>query len=102
MIQSGEDLSFLAEAAQNEVGIHAALHEFDRRALVEFVVGARSFVDRAHAAASDLALDAIRAETPSEHRIFFFNKRLEHAELGIAVERLIQKFARAVVLQEKR
>ena len=59
MIERGEYLSFFAEATQDEIRIHAALHELDGRALAELIIGARGFVDRAHAAASDFALDLI-------------------------------------------
>ena len=69
MIEGGENLALVAKASQDEVGIHAALDQLDGGALVEFVVDANRFVDRAHAAASNLALDAIGAEAPADHRI---------------------------------
>src|SRR5215213_5195456 len=40
VVQSGEYLSFFAEAAQDEVCVHAAFDEFDGGSLVELVIGA--------------------------------------------------------------
>ena len=85
MVQSGEDLSLFTEATQDEVRVHPAFDELDGRSLVEFVVCARGFVNGAHAAASNLPLDTIGAETSPNHRVFVFDKRLEHAHFGIAV-----------------
>src|SRR5215203_5906170 len=85
MIECREYLSLFTKTAQDEVGIHTALHQFYCGSFIELVVGARGFVDGAHAAASNLSLDSIRAETTSEHRIFFFNKRLERAHLSVSV-----------------
>ncbi|MNC97372.1 hypothetical protein D3C83_150130 [compost metagenome] len=77
MIECGEYLSFFAKATEDKIGVHAALHQFDCGTLVKFVIRARSFVDGAHAAASDLSFNAIRTETPPEHRVFLIDKRLE-------------------------
>ena len=60
------------------------------------------FVDRAHAAASDLALDAIGAEAAPDQRILFFDERLEHAQLSVAVDGFFEQFAGAVVLRQQR
>jgi hypothetical protein len=101
VIECGEDLSFLAEAAQDEIGVHAAFDELDGGALVELVIDADCFVHCAHAAASDLAFDAIRAETAPEHRVFLVYKRVEQTVVGVAVERMVEHVARAVVLGEE-
>src|SRR5690348_10865860 len=90
MIEGGEYLSFFAETTQDEISIHAALHQFDGGALVELVVGARRFVHSAHAAASDFSFNSIRAEAAPDHRIFIFDKRLQHAHLSIAVDGLVE------------
>src|SRR3954471_24890346 len=102
MIESGEYLAFFAEATQDEVCIHAALHELDCGAFVELVVGAYGFVDRAHTAATDLTLDSIRTKTTADHRVFILDERFEYAHLGIAVNRFFQKFSSTVVLRKQR
>ena len=71
MIQCGQYLAFLAEATQDKIGIHAALDQFDCRPLVELIVGAYGFIDRAHSTASNLTHDPIGAQTTTNHRIFF-------------------------------
>src|SRR5215217_7642256 len=86
MIESCEYLAFFAEATEDEISVHAALHQLDGGTFVELVVGARGFVNRAHAAASDFSFDSIRAQTAAEHRILIFNKRLERAHLGIPID----------------
>src|SRR5437868_2800919 len=101
MIECGEDLSFFAKASEDEVGVHPTLDEFYRGSFVEFIVGARRFVDRAHAASSNLSLNPIRAETASDHGIFVFDKRLERAELSVSVNRVVEQFAGAVVLRQE-
>ena len=78
------------------------LTSFIAARLVELVVGARCFINRAHAAASDLSLDSIRAETAPEHRILLFDERLEHVQLSISVDRFVQKFSGTVVLRQQR
>ncbi len=77
VIEGGENLSFFAEAAQDEVSVHPAFDEFDGGAFIELVIGAQGFVDCAHAAASDLSFDSIRPEPASEQGIFFFDERFE-------------------------
>jgi hypothetical protein len=55
MLERREDAALEMEAAQDLVGIHAALHELQRHPLVELAVGAFREVDGAHAAAAELA-----------------------------------------------
>src|SRR5688500_12192999 len=62
MIQSGQNLALGAKTAQDEVRIHAALDQFDRDALVELLVNADRFINSAHTAAANLALDTIGAK----------------------------------------
>src|SRR5215510_10856375 len=82
MIESCEYLAFFTEAAEDEIGVHAALHQFDGGAFVELVVGARCFVNRAHAAASDFSFNPIGAKSTPDHRILFVNKRLERTQFS--------------------
>ncbi len=98
VIECGEDLSFFAEATQDEIRVHSAFDQFNGCAFVKFVVCAHSFVDSAHTAASDLSLDSIGAETASEHRVFLIDKRLEDALVGLSVNGLVEEIAGAVVL----
>jgi hypothetical protein len=71
MIQPRQNLPFLAKATQDEICVHAALDQLDGHALAEFFVGARRFINCAHAAATDLAHDAIRSDAPADHWIDF-------------------------------
>ena len=59
MIEAGEDLPLVPEAADDRVGVHAALEHLERHALLKRVVAAHGQVDRAHAAAPQLPDEAI-------------------------------------------
>src|SRR5436190_14956261 len=89
VIESGEYLSFFAEATEDKVSIHTALDELDRRPFIEFVIGTRGFVHSAHATSTDLTFDTIGTETPPEHGVFVVHKRLQHSQFGICVQRLV-------------
>ena len=71
MLEGGEDLPLVAEAAQDLVGVHAALDDLERDALLELLVRALGQIDHAHAAAADLLDDAVRpdAHAGSERRV---------------------------------
>src|SRR5665213_1795019 len=62
VIQICEDLALVAEAAQDFLGVHAALDDFEGDLLDVFLVVAEGEIDGAHAAAAYLADDAIGAE----------------------------------------
>ena len=92
MFQGGEYLTFVAEPLQNEVFVQAALNQLNSDAMLELAIGAPGFVHRAHPAASDLPLDAVRPDVTAYHRFFivafgrlglkeicFFGQRLFHA-----------------------
>ena len=63
MLQACENLPFVAEPADDRLGVHAAAQDLHRDALLILVVAAHRQVDRAHAAAAELAHQAIRADT---------------------------------------
>ena len=68
MIEAGEDLLFVPEAAQasaSRVQCRAG-HDLDRDVLVVLAVGASRQVDGAHAAASDLAHHFVGAEPAAD------------------------------------
>src|SRR5690349_20875805 len=69
VIERREDLSFLAKTTEDEIGVHPALDQFYCRSFVELIICAGCFIDRAHAAASDLSLDSIRSQPAANHRI---------------------------------
>src|SRR5436190_11895080 len=86
MIQRGENLALFAKASQNKVGIHPPLDQLDGYPLMEFLIDTYGFVDSAHAATSNLTLDAVSTEPPADHRIDFFGgKRLERMHSCLAV-----------------
>src|SRR3982751_6462650 len=62
MIEAGQNLALGAEAGEDAIGVHAALHQFDSNLLLILVVGANGEIDSAHAASAYLADDAIRTE----------------------------------------
>ena len=62
MLEPGEDLALVSKALQHGVAIHAALDEFDGGAHRELRIVALAKKDGAHAAATQLAHDAIRAD----------------------------------------
>ncbi len=62
MLQGGEDLALVAEAAQDLVGVHATLDQLDGDPLLELLVRAVGQVDGAHAASADLLEYPVRAQ----------------------------------------
>ena len=62
VVQGGEYLALISEAAQHLLRVHATLDELDGDALFIGVVGAARQVDRAHAATSELADDPVGAD----------------------------------------
>ena len=106
MIERGQNLALVAKAPQDKVGIHAALDQLDRNALVEFLVDAQRFVDRAHAAAADLALNSISAQAAPDHRIVIVGfgkclKRTQSVQFRFSVERLFEEVPGALVLRQQ-
>ena len=68
MIQRGQDLTFVAEAADDQVGVHAAPDHLDRDRVLE-IVGAPRQIDGTHAAAADQPFDVVMAELGTDVRI---------------------------------
>ena len=69
MIEAGQDLALMAEAADQFRRLHAILHQLEGRLLLKLVVGANRQVDHAHAAAADLVHHPPCAETRAHHRV---------------------------------
>jgi hypothetical protein len=69
VIERGQDLPLVPEAADDRLGVHAAADRLDRRLSLEGIVGAPRQVDRAHSPASDRSFDQIRAEALADIRI---------------------------------
>ena len=65
MFELGEDLPLAAKAPQQIFVAERRRDDFDRHLLVEGVIGAGGEIDRAHAAASNLPDDLIRAKPPA-------------------------------------
>ena len=57
VLERGEDLPLGAKRASMQLGVQPRRHDLDRHPLRELAVGALGQVDRAHAAAADLAFD---------------------------------------------
>src|SRR5690349_17306697 len=98
MIQRGQNLPFLAKAAEDEICIHAALDQLDGDSFAEFLVGARRFVDCAHAAASDFALDEVSSDPPADHWIDLISQGVGPFHLSFGGEQMVKRaFARLVI-----
>jgi hypothetical protein len=59
MVEAGENLALVAEAADDGVGVPAALEHLERDALLERVVAADGEVDRTHPPASQFPDEAV-------------------------------------------
>ena len=60
MLEAGEDLPLVPEAADDAVGVHAALEHLDRHALLERIIVANAKIDGSHAAMAELRNEAVR------------------------------------------
>jgi hypothetical protein len=90
VIQAGEDLPFGEEAAEDLVGVHAALDQLEGDPLLELPVGALGEIDDPHPAAPQLADRAIRPD-PLLHPLVL---QLEHGpgdERGGALEEPLRR-----------
>jgi hypothetical protein len=65
MVEIGQNLLLVAEAAENGIGVHATLDDLDGNLLLELIVGALGQIDGAHTAASDFTQNLVGADTPS-------------------------------------
>ena len=54
VVEAGEDLSLVTEAADDAICVHAALENFDRDPLLKRIIIANAKVDSAHAAMAEL------------------------------------------------
>ncbi len=72
MLQVSQDLPFLPEAAQHEIGVHAAIQELDSDLLLVMVIIPHAEVDCAHSPAADQADDPVRSDAPASHVGFGF------------------------------
>ncbi len=63
MLEAGENLALVPEAADDAVGVHAALEHLDRDALLERVIVADAEIHGAHAAMTDFPNQAVRTKT---------------------------------------
>src|SRR5580692_963850 len=69
VIQSGENLSLILEAADDEIGVLAGAHQLDRNLFAVLIVGANGTINFAHTASADLFHDFVGPETPTDHRV---------------------------------
>src|SRR6185295_10046506 len=101
MVERRKYLAFLAKAPQDKVCIHATLHQLDRNAQSEFVVDTQRFINSAHAAPPNLALDAIGTQPAPDHRVLVVvvNKRLDGTQLSRTASRLLKQTAGTVMLE---
>src|SRR5262245_51872477 len=67
MLETGQDLSFLPEALQHEIGIHAAFQQFDGDFLLKLCVVPNGQMDRPHPATTQQAHKSIRSDPTIHH-----------------------------------
>src|ERR1041385_3092535 len=65
MIESRQNTTFGPESIQDLIGVRTTLQYFDSNLLLELTIGATSEIDRAHAAAAQLANYRVTANEPS-------------------------------------
>ena len=109
VVQGGENLALVAEAAEDEVRVHPALDELDGDAAAELAVVALGHVDGAHPAAADLAHDLVGADPAADGRVFH---RLRDERRRVPLDRgpqprdgerrLLDEVAGLVVLRDER
>ena len=81
VLEAGEDLALLQEAAEDLVAAHARPDQLERDPLLELPVGALGEVDRAHPALPERADDAVRP-----HRLPGFEGGLRRGPLDVLDE----------------
>jgi hypothetical protein len=69
MVQTGQDLAFMAEAEEQIRGIHAGSDELEGSLFLELGIVADGQVDHTHAAAADLTADPPGTESRANDRI---------------------------------
>lgn len=80
MIEAGEDASLAAEATLQLAAFPARTDQLDRGALAEIAVDAFAEIDRAHAAAAELALEQPRPDARADQRVARIGIRLERGD----------------------
>src|SRR5437867_3005289 len=65
MLKMRESLTFAAETGENELGVHARTNQFDSNIRFVLIVVTFRQEDRSHAAAAELANQAIRTDSRS-------------------------------------
>src|SRR5579862_3015728 len=60
VVESRQDLAFMAKTLQQESSVEAATHDLDCNLFVVLPVGARCAINRAHAAVADLFQNVVR------------------------------------------
>ena len=67
MLQVRQDLPLLPEAAQHEIGIHAALQQLDGDLLLVLVIVPDAQVDGAHSAVPNQTDQPVGSDSPARH-----------------------------------
>src|SRR5262245_2089156 len=100
MLQPGENAALLPETLEYRFAVGADPECLDGDTLIELRIVARAFVDRAHAAARDLADDLERAEHAPDQRGYRGERRqIQPIERGD--RRAIEHSASRIVRREQ-
>src|SRR5689334_5381243 len=67
MLQIRKDLSFLPEAAQQEISVHATFQQLDGDLFLILIIITKAQIYRAHSAASDQAGKPVRSDASASH-----------------------------------
>src|SRR5262245_41964341 len=95
MIEVGENSTLVAEALEDEVGVHSAPDELDGHGLLEPLVRARREIHRAHASVSELAEHRVGSD--SRAHLLFDERTGEPLDRG-----RLEKIGRRVVGSKQR
>ena len=94
VLEPGENLALVPEAAEHFIGVHSAPDDFDRHPLLVLIVVALRQVHRAHAAAPDLGEQPVGTEARAEegrlveHRSGFrFDRRLNGGTVVVGAKK---------------
>ncbi len=105
VIEAGEDLSFVTEALQHRIAVHAALDQFDGDTHVELRVRTFGEIDAPHPATSELSNDPVWTYLPARwnnRRCDTFQTRcrtaVERSRLGIGVQEAFDFYAQLVIV----
>jgi hypothetical protein len=90
----------VAEAAQDEVCVHAPLDELNGNTLLKGIIGALGEVNSAHPAAPNLSDNLVRANTLTDYRIVIYQGR-QGLDSAAFVDGLVKEVTGLIILRKQ-